>query len=416
MLLEAAAVCLVGFVCSRHPRLRATWVTAAAALLAAHVGEEEAGAAEAARALVDDEGQRRQWWWALALQKRAPLLSGGDGSYRGRRRFGFAGGWGQNPSRQMDMSAAGEFYSHFRFAKEDIPRLCRALRFPAKFRTRSKCVCEGGEALLVYLKRMAYPNRWVDLCFFFCASQGWLSEVCDEVNEHLYQFSHHLANEYDHDRLAPLVETFAAAVHAKGAPLANIFALIDGTFRQFCRPGLDGYNGLGLLDQRAQYSGHKKCHGNNHQGVVTPDGIIVEMHGPFEGRTNDKRMLAESGMMDRLERDFPDYCVFGDRGYDAGHPSLQIPFTGAHITQDEANYNLKMLKIRQPVEWAFGKVVNLFAFVDFKKNNKLHKQPVGIFYLNAVLLANCHSCLYGNQTARYFNIPTPDLEDYLFNA
>ena len=92
------------------------------------------------------------------------VLSGGDRSYRGRRRFGAAGGWGLNPSRQMDMSPA-EFYSHFRFAKEDIPRLCRALRFPAQFRTSSRCVCEGEEALLVYLKRMSYPNRWVDLDF-----------------------------------------------------------------------------------------------------------------------------------------------------------------------------------------------------------------------------------------------------------
>ena len=59
MLLEAAAVCLVGFVCSRHPRLRATWVIVAAAFLAAHLGEE-AGAAGVARALVQNEVQRRQ--------------------------------------------------------------------------------------------------------------------------------------------------------------------------------------------------------------------------------------------------------------------------------------------------------------------------------------------------------------------
>ena len=78
-----------------------------------------------------------------------------------------------------------------------------------------------------------------------------------------------------------------------------------------------------------------------------------------------------------------------------------------------------MSDIRQPVEWAFGKVVNPFplsASSTSKKNNKLHKQPVGVFYLNAALLTNCHSFLYGNQVARYFNIPTPDLEDYLRNA
>ena len=85
-------------------------------------------------------------------------------------------------------------------------------------------------------------------------------------------------------------------------------------------------------DQRAHYSGRKKARGNNHQGVVTPDGMIIEMHGPFEGRTHDTRMLRESGMLGRLQRDFPGFCVYGDKGYDAGNPSLQIPFKYANIT------------------------------------------------------------------------------------
>ncbi len=34
----------------------------------------------------------------------------------------------------------------------------------------------------------------------------------------------------------------------------------DGTFREFCRPSEDGYNGPA---QRIQYSGHKKAHGTN---------------------------------------------------------------------------------------------------------------------------------------------------------
>ena len=49
MLLEAAAVCLVGFVCSRHPRLRATWVIVAAVFLAANLVEEADAASQTAR-------------------------------------------------------------------------------------------------------------------------------------------------------------------------------------------------------------------------------------------------------------------------------------------------------------------------------------------------------------------------------
>ena len=73
--------------------------------------------------------------------------------------------------------------------------------------------------------------------------------------------------------------TSCAAVKAKGCPLPYVWALLDGTFRDLCRPCKDGYEGLA---QRVQYSGAKKTHGNNHQGLETPDGMIIEMHGPFE--------------------------------------------------------------------------------------------------------------------------------------
>ena len=75
-----------------------------------------------------------------------------------------------------------------------------------------------------------------------------------------------------------------------------------------------------------------------------------------------------------------------------------------------------MSKIRQLVEWSFGKVSLLFAFIDFEKNLKLAKQPIASYWRVACLLTNCHSCLYSNQTSMYFGIPTPDLEDYLRNG
>ena len=52
----------------------------------------------------------------------------------------------------------------------------------------------------------------------------------------------------------------------------------------------------------------------NHQGIETPDGIIVEMHGPFEGRTNDKRMMWESQLLERMAASFPGYLWLRLRG------------------------------------------------------------------------------------------------------
>ena len=272
---------------------------------------------------------------------------------------------------------------------------------------------------------MGYPVRWIDLQHFFKRSEGWLSEVCEAVRLHLHQIARKLLLQFDHKRIVPLIPIFAAAVEAKGCPLPYVWALLDGTFRDFCRPCKDGYAGLA---QRVQYSGAKKTHGNNQQGLETPDGMIIEMHGPFEGPYNDQRMYRESGLNARLML----HCaipmlvghvylvvvfyLFADRGYVHGNPYVQVPYKGPGLQPYQLAYNNQMSKIRQPVEWSFGKVSKYFAFVDFEKNQKLYLQPVASYWMIATLLTNCHSCLYSNQTSGYFQVPTPDLADYLNNA
>jgi hypothetical protein len=51
--------------------------------------------------------------------------------------------------------------------------------------------------------------------------------------------------------------------------------------------------------------------------------------------------------------------------------------------------------------------------VDFKKNQKLLLNDIETFYKSAVILTNCHTCLYGSQTAEYFNVMPPILEEYI---
>lgn len=141
------------------------------------------------------------------------------------------------------------------------------------------------------------------------------------------------------------------------------------------------------------------------------------MHGPYAGRMNDAGMLARSLVLVRLAyfglyRGLR-YCAFGDRGYPKGNPWLHVPFGGLILTPQKTEFNLRMSRCRQCVEWSFGKVVGLFAFVDFAKNQKLHLQPVASYWQIATMLTNCHSCLYGNQTAMYYGLPTPELEAYL---
>ena len=50
---------------------------------------------------------------------------------------------------------------------------------------------------------------------------------------------------------------------------------IDGTLKVICRPS---------RYQRRWYSGYKKCHAVKFQAIVTSDGLISHLRGPFKGK------------------------------------------------------------------------------------------------------------------------------------
>ena len=105
--------------------------------------------------------------------------------------------------------------------------------------------------------------------------------------------------------------------------------------------------------------------------------------------------------------------MYGDPAYGVTR-SILSPFRG-QITPAEQQFNTAMSGVRISVEWTFGKIVQLFAYLDFKKNQKLLLQPVGKYYIVGALLTNCHTCLYGSQTSEYFGLMPPTLEAYLSN-
>ena len=296
----------------------------------------------------------------------------------------------------------------FRFHKLDVVRLKNALGFPDTIICYNGTLASGLEALCILLRRLAYPNRLVDLLPVFGRSKEELSMICNEALSHVYDNYGHLLRQLNHNWLRQdTFQIFADAIHQKGAPLTNCFGFIDGTTRPIARPS---------RYQEQVFSGHKCVHALKFQSIQVPNGLIVNMYGPIEGRRHDAAMLAESGILQQLE-EFVDergqpFYVYGDPAYPL-RPQLMGPFKGAHLTPQEEEFNKKMSKIRECVEWGFGDIVCQFAFVDFKKNLKLFLQPVAKYYLVATLLTNCRTCLYGNQTSQYFGVDPPELEAYL---
>ena len=82
-------------------------------------------------------------------------------------------------------------------------------------------------------------------------------------------------------------------IHEKGASLNNRWGFIDGTVRGVCRTQENQciiYN----------YNGHNQVYSRTLQSLVTPNGLIARLVGPYDGKKHDSRMLADSGLLEFL--------------------------------------------------------------------------------------------------------------------
>lgn len=181
----------------------------------------------------------------------------------------------------------------------------------------------------------------------------------------------------------------------KGAALRQCWGFIDGTVRPIARPS---------WKQRIMFSGDKRVHCIKLQSVVAPNGLIAHMFGPIEGRRHDAFMLGASGLAQKLQQfkqpNGQPYVIYGDPAYGLSR-NIMAPFRGAHLTQQQQDFNRSMSQVRISVEWTFGKIMQYFSYLDFKRNTKLLLQPVGKYYLVAAILTNCHTCLHGSLTSTF---------------
>ena len=299
----------------------------------------------------------------------------------------------------------------FRFRRRDISRLKTVLNIPDAVTGSNGTVASGTESLCMLLRRLAYPNRLKDISGIFGRSTEELSILINVLLNYIYEKFQFLLSDLGHKWLDQAhLQEYAAAVHRRGAPLQNVFGFIDGTLRAMCRPS---------SNQRQVYNGHKREHGIKFQSVVTPNGLVANMFGPFEGRRHDAALLSDSGLLTKLDAlprlvNGKAFALYGDPAYPL-RSQLLCPFRGAVLTAEQEQFNKSMSSVRESVEWVFGKIITNFAFLDFKKNLKLLLQPVGKYYLVGTIFTNCHTCLYGSQTSDYFNVQPPQLEDYFGN-
>lgn len=106
--------------------------------------------------------------------------------------------------------------------------------------------------------------------------------------------------------------TYAQCVSEHGAPLPSCIGFLDCTEVFMNRPGGASVN------QRACYSGHKRTKCLNYLTITTPDGLVIYMYGPEEGRRHDVTLYRKSGL-DNFMQQFllihgTKYYVYGRSG------------------------------------------------------------------------------------------------------
>lgn len=227
--------------------------------------------------------------------------------------------------------------------------------------------------------------------------------------------------DFDGERLTPeKLEGFGRIVQMKSrCPLYTVFGFIDGTVRKIARP---------TKYQQSVYNGWKRMHALKYHGVVTPDGIVIHLFGPIEGRRHDRHLWNESGLYNYLQQyangtNGQPLQLYGDPAYGVNRHLLS-PFKSYQITVRQKLFNKRMSKVRIVVEWVFKEIVSVFPYFDWHKNQKVRLSPLGLQFRVAVLLHNAHVCLHTPQIPQYFqqengqSIPAaglanpPTLEEY----
>jgi hypothetical protein len=269
------------------------------------------------------------------------------------------------------------------------------------------------EALCILLRRLAYPNRLADLCFLFPRSPAALSRIHNHVLNDLYDdFGHLLRLKPENFSVGDLT-LLGEAVHAvTKSEIDTCIGFIDGTVRSICRP---------TIDQDVVYNGHRRTHALKYQAFVAPNGLIIDLYGPRAGVDHDARLFHESNLNEKLsllvrpshwnDNAIP-FCCFGDQAYPATS-FVGLPMRGQNLTRGQREFNFRMSQAREAVEWAFKDVSLNWAFIDFKKNQKVGLQSVGKMYIVAALLSNIKNCLEPNQISIKFDLPPPHVKDYL---
>ena len=295
----------------------------------------------------------------------------------------------------------------FRLSALELRRVAAALHIAEVIITPSRDRAPGLEVLAMLCMKYAWPTRLGEMLQIFGTSVGRLSRLISALRRDLYtRFSPRMRN----PRIlnAQDVELFGKVIEQKSGH-KGIFCFIDGTVRPILKP-----QDL----QNANYSGKNRVHALKYQMICTPDGIMQHIGGPWPGSRHDQWCLNDSNILDWVRRhgcsaEGVSWSTYADAGY-SELPGLVRPWPDGNLDVAHQAYNTTMASSRICVEWEFGHIIQYWAALQMRVQQKLldGSRP-GQQYFVAALLTNCLNCLQPNNTSQYFSVVPPALEEYI---
>ncbi|KAF8582037.1 hypothetical protein K439DRAFT_1618613 [Ramaria rubella] len=273
------------------------------------------------------------------------------------------------------------------------------------------------ECISLLCARLRTPNDQWSLSTKYVHLQSAISEIMNEMALFVDYTWRHLLDWDDKGVVSPeCLQTYADSFHAFGAPSHSLFGFIGCTIWQTCRPG---------MFQELAYTGYKKHHEMKFQGIVTPNGLMVHLAGPFCAPQNDCGVLHESKLVDKLpqhaiqlgsqEGDAPEqlfFQVYGDSAYGIS-PVILSPYSHVReLTDKEHAWNETMGGVWILVEHGFSLVLQDWPFLQAFWKQKIYGNACGLLYHVAILLTNAHSCFVPNQTAVRYRCDPPMVHEY----
>ena len=114
----------------------------------------------------------------------------------------------------------------------------------------------------------------------------------------------------------------------------------------------------------------KKNNSLKYREVCAPDGLIVHVFGPMEGRRHDWTLFARRELDEQLSFilvvEGKQYYLYADNGY-SERIYLQVRFQGDNLPDAQRAHDTAISLARVTVEWIFKEINLYWTTVDFIK-------------------------------------------------